>query len=85
MGISAKLESVWRLLRSDGYMLFTNKGYDPVDVMGYGVGDLKQMLSLSIKLKQAYNDMLELSTQAATEAGELHTLNELKKAIEDLE
>jgi hypothetical protein len=60
-------------------------GVEP-DVLGYGAGsDVKDMVLMSRAMKQSYDHFIDMLNQIATETGDLHTLQQLRDAIDTLE
>lgn len=78
-----KFRSIWRLLRSDGYVLVTSNA-NGADVAFSLEEDLEGALLLSVCTKKASNVLLEQITDKATEAGELQFLVALRETLDKL-
>lgn len=84
--VTKKIRAIWRVIRAKQLFLYSQaKLGGDISVAGFGVGDLSDMMLVAIELKRSYNSMTEMIEHAATEAGELHLLNELKKVTEAAE
>lgn len=82
--VTAKLRALWQLIRADHVMLFTIKN-SVTDAVAFGPTDLEDMVAGALMLKTAYLATLEAATAAATENGELRTLEAIKKVVDGLE
>jgi len=83
--VTAKLKAIRQIIKADHVMLFTKKGTEDVQALGFGQGGLKDILLMAIELKKSYNNMVDMANNAAVESGELHALTELKKALEEVD
>ncbi len=82
--VFGKFRGIWKLITArQAFLVYEDR--DGTDVWGVGYGNLGTMMALSIEMKKAYNQLLEMITAVAIESGELHALEEMKQAIEKLE
>jgi len=61
-----------------------HEGEEP-DTLGFGKGDIRDMVLVSRAMKQSYDRFLDGINQMAAETGDLHALQEIRAAIEELE
>ena len=81
-----KLKALWLIINSDSFHTFTQKtSGEKIKVTAQGRGDIGDMILVSVALKEAYNNFVDVITEAAVEGGEVHALQEVKKAIGVLE
>lgn len=55
------------------------------ETIGFGKGGLKDLVLMSMALRKAYDNMLDASTEMATETGNLHVLQELRAVLDEME
>ena len=81
-----KYRAIWRIIRASSFHATTQResGAKP-QASAEGYGDIQDMVLMAIELKEAYNGFVDVITHAATEGGELHFLEELKKSLGALE
>lgn len=82
--VTNKIRAIIALLRCKSFNLYARVGEDHV-THGAGSGDLSDMMMLVVQLKRDVIGITSALEAAATEAGELQLLIELRKTIEELE
>lgn len=84
--VTARLTAVWRALTAKSVHMISQKadGVEP-DICGFGRGDIKDMILMSRSIKQTYDNFIDLINQVATETGDLHTLRQIRDALDTLE
>lgn len=82
--LSAKLKGIWLILTANHVLLMTVKNGN-MDGVGFGGGDLSEIMTIAIQVKRTYNSMINMIENSAEEAGELHSLLEMRKTIEELD
>lgn len=80
--VTYKLRAIWKVIRADHLMLFSKRGEGKVDGFGFGQGGLEDIMLMAVELKKSYDNMQTMIGQAATESGELHALEALKKTLD---
>jgi len=81
--VAYKIRAIWDIIRSRQFIVISERNgeFNPV---GAGVGELHDLVGMSIELKRAYNHMVDAANAMATETGELHALEEMRAAIDKL-
>lgn len=82
--VAYKIKAIWRIIRCEAFNLYTRKG-DEVTPIAAGVGDIADIVQVAVVLKRDAKLMSDVAEQIATEQGELHTLTQLREAVERLE
>lgn len=84
--VTARLTAVWHVMTSKGVYLLTQRkfGEEP-GVEGFGAGDIKDMVLMSRAMKQSYDHFIDMINQVATETGDLHTLQEIRDALDAMQ
>ena len=84
--VAQKLTAIWRIITCSSFHLFSQRrNGSEVGLVAEGRGDIEDMVLVAKALKDNYNQFIELINEAATEGGELHALEQLKRAIDTLE
>lgn len=83
---TTKLKMIWRIIRANSaHAIIQRRQGEKVSSVAFGGGDLKDMMLNAIEMKVAYDGFMDMINEAATAGGELHTLQDLKAALDTVE
>lgn len=81
-----KFTTIWRVIRArQAYVVFQAYPGAQAHSVGFGKGELRDLVLMSKELKQSYEDFLGMINESAANAGQLHALKEIKEAVEVIE
>lgn len=84
--VTHKISAIKRIIFSASATLITQRheGME-ADTLGYGQGDIKDMVLVARAMKQSYDRFMDSIQQMAAETGDLHALQEIRDALDALE
>lgn len=83
--VANKLIAIWKLITSRQYLLiYDGRGLDTA-IGGGRTAELRDVMYLTIQVKHAYNQLIEMLEESSAEMGELHSLQEMRNALDKLE
>jgi hypothetical protein len=84
--VTKRLTAVWRALTAKSVHLISQQSYgSQPDICGFGSGDIKDLMLMSRSLKQTYDQFIDMMNRGAAETGDLHTLQQIRDALDTLE
>jgi len=84
--VRTKLRAIWAIIRSSSaHLVLQKKPGDDTSIIAFGEGTMQDTMLIALAIKRMYNSFLDALQEMAVETGELHTLQQLKDAVEKME